>query len=234
MPLEGSENVLESLPQEVLGELSCKTVFKIGNIPFKESVVVTWVIMLSVVLLCALLVRNFKVNNPSKRQLFFECAVTKLRGLIADMLGEEASGYAEYLCCVIIYIAIANIAGIFGFKPPTKDINVTAGLAIMSIIIIEYAAIHKKGVKKWMKSFAQPMAVIAPINILELVIRPLSLCMRLFGNVVGAFVIMKLIEKLLPVGLPVLFGLYFDIFDGLIQAYVFVFLTSLFIKEAVE
>ena len=58
--------------------------------------------------------------------------------------------------------------------------------------------------------------------------------MRLFGNVVGAFVVMKLIEQLLPVGLPVVFSLYFDIFDGLIQAYVFVFLTSLFIKEAVE
>ena len=58
--------------------------------------------------------------------------------------------------------------------------------------------------------------------------------MRLFGNVVGAFVVMKLIEQLLPVGLPVVFSLYFDIFDGLIQAYIFVFLTSLFIKEAVE
>ena len=78
------------------------------------------------------------------------------------------------------------------------------------------------------------MAIIAPINFLEIFIRPLSLCMRLFGNVVGAFVVMKLIEQLLPVGLPVVFSLYFDIFDGLIQAYVFVFLTSLFIKEAVE
>ena len=69
---------------------------------------------------------------------------------------------------------------------------------------------------------------------LEIGIRPLSLCMRLFGNVVGSFVVMKLIEQLLPVGLPVVFSLYFDIFDGLIQAYIFVFLTSLFIKEAVE
>ena len=78
------------------------------------------------------------------------------------------------------------------------------------------------------------MAVVAPINVLEIGIRPLSLCMRLFGNVVGSFVVMKLIEQLLPVGLPVVFSLYFDIFDGLIQAYIFVFLTSLFIKEAVE
>lgn len=58
--------------------------------------------------------------------------------------------------------------------------------------------------------------------------------MRLFGNVLGAFVIMKLIESILPVGLPILFSMYFDLFDGLIQAYVFVFLTGLFVKEAVE
>ena len=93
---------------------------------------------------------------------------------------------------------------------------------------------QEKGVKKWFKSFAEPVAVIAPINVLEIFIRPLSLCMRLFGNVLGAFVIMELIKQILPVGLPLPFSFYFDIFDGLIQAYVFVFLTSLFIKEAVE
>ena len=73
-----------------------------------------------------------------------------------------------------------------------------------------------------------------PINILELFTRPLSLCMRLFGNVLGAFAVMKLIEAVLPVGLPVIFGVYFDVFDGLIQAYVFVFLTGLFISEQLE
>ena len=112
--------------------------------------------------------------------------------------------------------------------------NVTAALALMSIILIQYAGIHKKGVKGWLKSFTEPIAIVTPINILELFIRPLSLCMRLFGNVVGAFVIMELIKLLVPVVLPIPFSFYFDIFDGLIQAYVFVFLTSLFIKEAIE
>ena len=58
--------------------------------------------------------------------------------------------------------------------------------------------------------------------------------MRLFGNVIGAFVVMELIKMIIPVAIPVPFSLYFDIFDGLIQAYVFVFLTSLFIKEQIE
>ena len=85
-----------------------------------------------------------------------------------------------------------------------------------------------------MKRFAKPMAILTPINILEIFIRPLSLCMRLFGNVLGAFVIMELVTLVFPVVVPAILSLYFDVFDGLIQAYVFVFLTSLYIAEAVE
>ena len=99
---------------------------------------------------------------------------------------------------------------------------------------LEAAGIRKKGVGGWIKSFTEPIAIVTPINILEVFIKPLSLCMRLFGNVLGAFVIMELLKLLVPVALPVPFSFYFDIFDGLIQAYVFVFLTSMYIKEAIE
>lgn len=99
---------------------------------------------------------------------------------------------------------------------------------------VEAAGIRAKGVKKWAKGFTQPVAIITPINILEIFIRPFSLCLRLFGNVLGAFVIMELIKAVVPMVVPLVFSFYFDIFDGLIQAYVFVFLTSLYIKEAIE
>ena len=135
---------------------------------------------------------------------------------------------------VLLYIAVANLIGLIGFKPPTKDMGVTAAMAVMSIVLVEVAGIRQKGTKGWLKGFLEPIWIVAPINLLEVFTRPLSLCMRLFGNVLGAFVIMKLIEYILPVGLPVLFSAYFDIFDGLIQAYVFVFLTGLFIKESIE
>lgn len=219
---------------KILKELDCETVFKIGAVEIKESVVVTWIIMAFVLFLCIILVRNLKVENPGKKQLVLETCVTGLKNIIGDMLGENASRYTDYICSVVIYIGIANIMGIFGYKPPTKDINVTTALAIMSIFMIEYAGIRQKGALGWAKSFAEPIAVVLPINLLEIIIRPLSLCMRLFGNVLGSFVIMKLIEEVIPIGLPIVCSLYFDIFDGFIQAYVFVFLTSLFIKEAVE
>lgn len=225
------------LAEELLEQLECKTVFTIpvlGGIEVSESVVITWVVMAVMFLAAFILTRNLKVKNIGKRQLAAETIVTGLDKFVSGMAGEEAKRYVPYLATVLVYIGISNIIGLFGMKPPTKDLNVTAALAVMSIILIEYAGIRQKGVGGWVKSFAQPMAIITPINIMELVIRPLALCMRLFGNVLGAFVIMELIKFILPVALPVPFSFYFDIFDGLIQAYVFVFLTSLFLKEAIE
>lgn len=215
-------------------ELNCETVFSIGGIGISESVVVTWIIMAVVTLASILLTRNLKVEHPGRGQIMLEYAVTWLQNIGKGIVGEEAAEYAPYLTSVLIYLGIANLIGILGFKPPTKDLNVTAALAIMSIILIEAAGIRRKGMKRWLKGFTEPVALVTPINVLEIFIKPLSLCMRLFGNVLGAFVIMKLIESILPVGLPILFSMYFDLFDGLIQAYVFVFLTGLFVKEAVE
>ena len=110
----------------------------------------------------------------------------------------------------------------------------TTALALMSILLIEGSGIYEKGIKKWLHHFVEPIPIVAPINVLEVFIRPLSLCMRLFGNVLGAFVIMELLKSLIPVVLPVPFSFYFDICDGLLQAYVFVFLTSLFMNEEME
>ena len=228
---------MEQIANELLEELNCDTAFTIpifGGIEVAESVVITWVIMAFMLILAICMTRNLKVQNPGKRQVILETAVCGLQNMVKGIIGEEGAGYVPYLVTVIVYIGISNIIGLFGMKPPTKDLNVTGALAIMSIILIEYSGIHAKGVKRWAKSFAEPVAVVAPLNVLEIFIRPLSLCMRLFGNVLGAFVVMELLKIIMPAILPIPFSLYFDIFDGLIQAYVFVLLTSLFIKEAIE
>ncbi len=228
---------MEDIASDLLKELNCDTAFTIpvfGGIEVAESVVVTWIIMAVMVIFAIVMTRKLRIQNPGKRQVIIESIVTGLQNMVKGFIGEKGTRYVPYLVTVIIYIGISNIIGLFGMKPPTKDMNVTAALAAMSIVLIEYSGIHAKGVKRWAKGFAQPVAIVAPLNVLEILIRPLSLCMRLFGNVLGAFVIMELLKMLIPVVLPVPFSLYFDIFDGLIQAYVFGFLTSLFIKEAVE
>ena len=220
-----------------MNALNVKTVFTIpigDGIPIYESVVVTWIIMAIFTILAIVLVRNLRVENPSRKQLLLESAVSFLLNFFEETIGKNGYRYIPYLMTVALYIGASNLIGILGFTPPTKDMNVTAALGIASIFLIEYAGIRQKSVKGWLHAFAQPVAVILPLNILELFIRPLSLCMRLFGNVLGSFVVMELIKMLLPVFLPIPFSMYFDIFDGIIQAYVFVFLTTLFIKEAVE
>ena len=221
----------------MMEELDCKTAFTIpvfGGIPVAESVVITWVIMAILVIGSIVLVRGLRVENVSKKQLVLETIVGTLYDFFYDLLGEKGKRYIPYLMTVGIYIAFSNMIGLLGMKSPTKDVGVTAALALMSIVLIEYSGVHAKGPKKFLKSFAEPIPIMLPMNILEMFIRPLSLCMRLFGNILGAFVIMELIKYVAPVLVPIPFSMYFDIFDGFIQAYVFVFLTSLFIKETIE
>ena len=225
------------LASRIMEELTCKTAFTspvFGGIPLAESVAVSWIIMGVLVVLSIVLTRHLRVTEPTRRQVALETAVTGLEHIFDGILGEKGRRYVPYMVTVLLYIGVSNIIGLFGLKPPTKDLNVTAALALMSIILVETSGIRSKVLKGWLKSFADPSPVIAPMNLLEVIIRPLSLCMRLFGNVLGAFVIMELIKQLLPVALPVPFSLYFDIFDGLLQAYVFTFLTSMFIQEKIN
>ena len=198
-----------------------------------SSVVVTWIIMAVIILLSIIFTRNLKLV-PDKKQVIIEAFVSFLRNFCRDQVGEKGMRYFPYLSTVLIYLGFSNLIGLFGFIPPTKDLNVTAALALMSIILIEVAGIRAKGTKGWLKSFTKPVAIITPLNVLEIGIRPLSLCMRLFGNILAATIIMEMLKAIVPVFIPVVFSLYFDIFDGLIQAYVFVFLTSLYIEEAID
>lgn len=208
---------------------------ELGNfdIPIPQSVLVTWLVMAFLVILSIIFTRNLQVV-PKGKQAVFESLMEFIYGLFYNILGERGKRYIPYLITVLLYLAISNMMGLVGIAPPTKDLNVTAGLALMSIVLIQYASIHQRGVGGWLKHFSHPIALITPMNILELAIKPVSLCMRLFGNVLGAYIVMELIIYCVPAVVPLVGSLYFDIFDGLLQAYVFCFLTSLFIQEAIE
>ena len=226
-----------NLSEFLMEELEAATAFTIpifGGIEVAESTVISWVIMAIIMILTLVLTRNMKVENPGKLQVGVEYVVESLQNIVRGIVGHEGERYVPYLATVLVFLGISTVFAVTGMKPPTKDLNVSAAVALMSIVLVQIASIRQNRVKGWLKGFTKPIAVVTPINIMELAIRPLSLCMRLFGNVLGAFVVMKLLEHLVPIILPAVFSLYFDFFDGLIQAYVFVFLTGLFIKEAVE
>ena len=205
-----------------------------GFFNINRSVVVSWGIMAFLMILTLIMTAGMRVDHISKRQLIIETAVVKLKNLIGDGLGPEAKEYTLWITTLLIYLGFSNLVGLLGITPPTMDLSVTLSLALMSIILVQIASIRKHGGIGWLKSFTKPISVNLPMNILELGIKPLSLCMRLFGNILAATVIMDMLKAVVPVFLPAVFCLYFDFFDGLLQAYVFVFLTSLYIKEAVE
>ena len=225
------------LAEELQAELEIPTAFTIpigGGIAINQTVVITWCIIAFLFVLMLVLTRGFVTQNPGKRQALVEAFVVWMQDLVGSNMDEKGKAYVPYLCSILLFLGVSNIIGIFNIAPPTKDLRTTVALALMSIVLVQIAGIREKKVSGWLKSFAQPIGVMLPMNILELFIKPLSLCMRLFGNIFAAFVIMELVKMVVPVVLPAALCLYFDLFDGLLQAYVFVFLTSLYINEAVE
>lgn len=227
---------LDALRDELLSKLDNRIAFTIpvfGGVPVPESVVVTWGIMAFLVLLSILCTRRLK-KVPGKAQLVAELFVGFINKFTKNTIGGHWKSFAPYFGTIGLYIGCANLIGMFGITPPTKDLNVTAALAIMSALLIYGASFRFKGFRGGLHKFLEPMPLLAPINLMEVVIRPLSLCMRLFGNVLGSFIIMELIKLAIPPVVPMALSMYFDVFDGIIQTIVFVFLTALFTQEALE
>lgn len=219
---------------EELGNRVAFTIPLLGGIPVYESVLVTWILMALIMAFTLLATRKLSLRSPGRVQAVLESAVGFLNRFTQENIGPHWRAFAPWLGAVAVYLAFANLSGFIGLTPPTKDISVTAALALTSVCVIYGGSFRFKGLKGGLKKFAEPMPLLLPINVMEIAIRPLSLCMRLFGNVLGSFVIMELIKILVPVAVPIPFSLYFDAFDGIIQTLVFVFLTALFAGEALE
>lgn len=233
-----------NLAEELTHELEIEEVFhfKVGSVTlgFDEATVVMWIIMAAMTIIAILLTRGLKVEGKlSKRQLLLELAYTKGEEFFKGLMGKKVHNLIPWLMSMAIFIGVSNLIGMIGFKPPTKSMQVTGAMALTSIILIEFSAFKDKGIKGRIRAFTKPIGIVTPINILEVFTKPLSLCMRLFGNVLAAFTIMKVVEIAMsailpPIIVPTILSLYFDIFDGLLQAYIFVFLTALYLEEAVE
>lgn len=232
-----------SLGDKIKEELLTKKLFEIPvfgyRIPVSDTVVVTWIIMAVIIALSFVITRNLKAV-PGKKQNIAEIVVTTVNNLVKSMDPHNYRVFAPYIGTVLLFLLFANLASLFniipGFTitPPTRNINVTAGMALMSMAAVIFFGIQVKGVKGYATGFLKPIAIILPFHILDFFIRPISLCFRLMGNILGSVIIMKMIYMVLPVGLPAGLSIYFDIFDGALQAYVFAFLTTIYISEAVE
>ncbi len=238
-----------NLGERLMAALEFKTVFTLRvagfAIPITETVIVTWIVMAILIISSLLLTRRLS-DIPKKSQIFLEAFIGGLYSFGESQFGHHGRRFVPYIGSLFLFLLVANVLPVltpieaFGFvppfelKPPTRDINVTAACAVMTIAIVIFSGFRARGVAGWFKRLAYPVPMMVPFNLMEFVIRPLSLCLRLFGNILGAYIIMLLIEAIAPLGVPPFLSLYFDFLDGLIQALVFTFLTTLFIAEAIE
>lgn len=227
------------------------------SLEISESIIVMWIVMGILIVMAVIFTRNLKVI-PQGKQNFIETVVEFINNFTKSLLGHHWKAFAPYLGTVLLFLVVANTISIFNIfpsgenlykitgiemlrdiphialRPPTKDLNVTMAFSIMSMIVVIVAGIKVKKLKGWLKDFIEPIPIILPFKILDYFIRPLSLCFRQFGNILGAVVIMELLYLSIPLVLPGILSIYFDLFDGILQAYVFVFLTSLYIAEVIE
>jgi len=212
------------------------------EIGISESIIIMWIIMAFLIIAAFILTRNLQ-SVPKGKQNIAEAIVEFIYNFAKTNIGHHYRLFAPYLGTVLLFLAFANIISIFNIipnfvgihmRPPTKDINITGCLAIVTIAFVLVSGIRVKGFGGWLKSFAEPVPIMVPFKILDYFIRPMSLCFRLFGNILGAFIIMELAYAALSLAFPAALSIYFDLFDGGLQAYIFVFLTSLYIAEAVE
>lgn len=223
-------------------------VFEIFGIPITQTVTTTWFIMAVLIVFAFVATRKLE-KIPKGIQNIAEIIVDTINGLTKQTMGEANAGFAPYIGTLLMFLALANIAGLFGLRPPTADVNTTMGLAIMTFVMIHFFGAKAKGPINYLKGFFEPFALLLPLNIMGELATPISLSFRLFGNIVGGLIIMdllygalgglgtKLIGINIPifqVGLPVLLHIYFDMFAGILQSFIFTMLTMVFISIATE
>lgn len=219
------------------------------RLPITETVIVSWIVMAVLIAGALLLTRRLQMI-PRGGQTLAEAAVEFLNTFAKEQFGPLARHLGPYIGTLFLFLLTANVIGVispiefkgfgrefrppFAIRPPTRDINVTASLALISIALVIICGLKARGIRGWLGHFLHPLPMMLPFNIMEYGTRLVSLALRLFGNILGGYVLMHLIEGLVPIGLPMVAALYFDFFDGLVQAGIFVFLTCLYIAEAVK
>ena len=172
---------------------------------------------------------------PGGFQNVVEFIVESLDGIVKSTMGKSAPAVRNYIGTIFIFILVSNISGLFGLRPPTADYGTTLALGLMTFTLIHFNKFKHQKVKGVIKGLCDPWPIWAPINIIGDVAVPISLSLRLFANVLSGVVMMALIYGLLgklALIWPAALHVYFDLFSGCIQTYVFCMLTMTYISDA--
>ena len=221
------------------------------DLPITEAQVNSWLLIIAVVGLCLYLTHGLSVRAQTKRQLVIEWALSKAKGLVSENMGDGFSSFVPFVGAILVISAFSSLMSLLGLFPPTSDLNVVAGWAILVFILITYYKL-KGGVVNYLKGFAEPIPLVTPFNIISEVATPVSMAFRHYGNVLSGVIVSALLAfalqnlsalvlgwlpgilgefPFLQIGIPALFSVYFDLFSGFLQAYIFAVLTMLYISE---
>lgn len=220
------------------------------ELPVTESQVNSWLVMIGITGLCLFLTHGIKERADTKRQHTAEWIVENTDKLVSGNMGEYFRGFAPFTAAILALSAFSSLLALFGLYPPTSDINVTAGWAVLVFFLITYYKM-KCGPLVYMKSFAEPVKFLAPLNIISELATPVSMAFRHYGNILSGSVISVLLASGLQglsemltgrlsgfagefpffqIGIPAVLSIYFDVFSGVLQAYIFAMLTMLYVS----
>lgn len=222
----------------------------IQDLPITEAQVNSWAVIISILFLCLYLTHGLSIKANLKRQLIAEWIVEKTQGLVKDNMGDFFKGYAPFVAAILSISAFSSLMALIGVYAPTSDINIVGGWAILTFALITYYKL-KGGVGNYLKGFTEPIFIMTPLNILGEVATPVSMAFRHYGNVLSGSVISVLLAAglgglssmllsalpgfladipLLQIGIPAVLSIYFDVFSGCLQAFIFAMLTMMYIS----
>ncbi len=212
--------------------LTSTVLFHLGPVAITRPVVTTWVIMLVLTAACWRATRRLQMH-PNERQAVLEILVTGIVGQIEDVIDKDARPLLPLLGTLFIFLAVANLSGVLpGVEAPTAKLETPAALALIVFFSVHYFGVRARGFGGYLASFAEPKLMMLPLNILSEVTRTFSMMIRLFGNVMSGEFIIALVVALAGLFVPIPL-MVLEILVGLVQAYIFTILATVFIGAAV-
>jgi len=212
---------------------SVEKIVVLGVSLHKDVVISSLVVSAVLIVLSILATRNLK-EKPSGLQNAVEYFYETMVGIVESSVPEGARGCAPVAITLFVFILLCNLIGVVPWlKSPTGNVNVTFGLASVVFGMMIYYGIKAKGLKGYLKSFVRPNVLFLPINLIETFTKPITLAFRLFGNIFAGELLVLILVKLIPIGVPTAFSL-FHVFIGAIQAYLFFMLTLAYVASAYE
>ncbi|VFU16092.1 F0F1-type ATP synthase, subunit a [anaerobic digester metagenome] len=220
--------------QEVLEHVRPSVMFYLGPIPVTSTVVNTWIIMAIILPLVYVFTRNLSTVPRGIGQHLMEMVAEFFNNLLEENMGKEGRKYLPLVGTLFIFILFLNLSWFIpGMKPPTTDLSTTLGFAVVTIIMVQFIGIKKQGLAGYIRHFFQPNPFMFPLNLLEELVKPVSLSLRLFANIFGEKTVVTVLFLMVPFFCPVPVMLL-GVIMGLIQALVFSLLTVVYIANFVN